>query len=61
MAYNTLVRARNELLIGFGAVNEGGQVGREVRESIAALEKELAVWRQGVKNVLEDTPGPVRK
>ena len=57
LAYETLVRARNELIIGFGIWNEGGEVGRSVRESIVVLEKELGVWRQGVKNVLQDMPG----
>ncbi|KAG5653308.1 hypothetical protein H0H81_001268 [Sphagnurus paluster] len=61
LAYQTLVRARNELLVGFGTVNEGGQVGKDVRENIVALEKEIGVWKQGVKNVLEDTPKLARK
>lgn len=56
IAYDMLVKARNELLIGFGRENEGGEVGREVRESIVALEKELGVWTSDVRNVLEDTP-----
>jgi SET and MYND domain-containing protein len=55
LAYETLVRARSELLVGFGIQNEGGAVGRAVRESVVALEKELGVWKQGVRNVLEDT------
>jgi len=62
LAHDTLVKARSELLVGFGAVNEGGEVGRQIRETVVALEKELAVWRQGVRNVLEDaTPKPVTK
>jgi len=56
IAYETLVRARNELLVGFGRENEGGEVGREIRESIVALEKELGVWTTGVRNALEDVP-----
>ncbi|KAJ3991212.1 hypothetical protein F5050DRAFT_1581798 [Lentinula boryana] len=55
LAYQTLLRARKMLLIGFGVVNEGGQVGKEVREMIVALEKEIGVFKQGVRNVLEDT------
>lgn len=55
IAYETLLKARKELLVGFGRENEGGEVGREVRESIVALEKELGVWTSGVRNVLEDT------
>jgi len=56
VASETLLKARNELLIGFGRENEGGEVGREVRESIVALEKELGVWTTGVRNALEDMP-----
>ncbi|KAJ3912452.1 hypothetical protein F5877DRAFT_54030 [Lentinula edodes] len=56
LAYETLLRARKMLLIGFGVTNEGGQVGKEVREMIVALEKEIGVFRQGIKNVLENTP-----
>ncbi|KAI9568086.1 hypothetical protein HD554DRAFT_2102896 [Boletus coccyginus] len=56
IAYETLVRARNELLVGFGRENEGGEVGQEIRESIVALEKELGVWTTGVRNALEDIP-----
>lgn len=55
-AYETLVRARQELLIGFGRQIEGGEVGDEVRETLVALEKELGVWSTGIRNVLEDTP-----
>jgi hypothetical protein len=53
IAYETLLNARDELLVGFGRENEGGEVGREVRESVAALEKELGVWTSGVRNALE--------
>lgn len=56
ISYETFLRARNELLVGFGRENEGGEVGREVRESIVALEKELGVWTTGVRNALEDQP-----
>ncbi|KAG6874095.1 hypothetical protein C0993_000862, partial [Termitomyces sp. T159_Od127] len=59
LALETMLGARSELLVGFGAWNEGGQVGKDVREAVVALEKEMAVWRQGVKNVLEDTPRPI--
>lgn len=54
MAYETLLRARNELLIGFGKKNEGGRLGQEVRETLVGLEKELGVWVQGIRNALED-------
>ncbi|KAF9060323.1 SET domain-containing protein [Rhodocollybia butyracea] len=56
LAYDYLLRARKMLLVAFGVVNEGGQVGREVREMVVALEKEIGVFKQGVRNVLEDTP-----
>ncbi|KAL1706917.1 hypothetical protein EV121DRAFT_256712 [Schizophyllum commune] len=56
LAYETLLRAREELLIGFGRANEGGKVGRSVRDALAALEKEMEVWRDGVRNALNDTP-----
>ncbi len=55
LAHNTLIRARDELLIGFGKENGGGQVGIEVREVILRLEEELDVWKQGVRNVLDSS------
>ncbi|KAI0037210.1 SET domain-containing protein [Vararia minispora EC-137] len=58
LAYDTLVQARSELLIGFGARNEGGEVGREVREMVVRIEKELEVWTQRMKDVMQDTPKP---
>ncbi|KAJ3553381.1 hypothetical protein NM688_g3643 [Phlebia brevispora] len=54
MAYETLLRARNELLIGFGKENDGGRVGKELRDTIVRLEKELGVWTEGIRNALED-------
>ncbi|KAG6879081.1 hypothetical protein C0992_005289 [Termitomyces sp. T32_za158] len=59
LALETMLRARSELLVGFGAQSEGGEVGKDARETVVALEKEMAVWKQGVKNVLEDTPRPI--
>ena len=56
LAYETLVRARDELLIGFGRKNGGGQVGQSVRDDIVSLEREIGVWKQGVRNVLKDSP-----
>ncbi|KAI6142865.1 hypothetical protein BKA82DRAFT_142041 [Pisolithus tinctorius] len=55
-AYETLLRARKELLIGFGRQTEGGEVGDGVRETLVTLEKELEVWSTRIRNVLEDTP-----
>lgn len=55
MSYETLVRARSELSIGFGKPNaEDGMLSREIREILVRLEKELGVWTQGVKDALED-------
>ncbi|KAI6045326.1 SET domain-containing protein, partial [Pisolithus marmoratus] len=59
-AYETLLRARADLLIGFGRQTEGGEVGADVRETLVALEKELGVWSTGIRNVLEDTLPPAR-
>lgn len=54
LARETLVRARGELMIGFGTNHGGGLVGRELREAIVRLENELGAWTQGVQNALED-------
>ena len=56
LACETLIRARDELLISFGQRNDGGEVGREVREMVVRVEGELAAWGQGIRNVIEDTP-----
>ncbi|KAI9453061.1 SET domain-containing protein [Russula earlei] len=56
LACETLVRARDELLVSFGERNDGGEVGREVREMVVRVERELAAWSQGIRNVIEDTP-----
>ncbi len=56
LACETLIRARDELLIGFGERNGGGEVGREIREMVVRVERELAAWSQGVRNVIEDRP-----
>ncbi|KAF8157108.1 hypothetical protein B0H34DRAFT_849014 [Crassisporium funariophilum] len=62
LAYETLVRARKELMIGFGGGNnEGGEVGQNVRKLVVELDKELSVWKTGVKNVMEDRPRPIKK
>jgi len=54
LACETLIRARDELLISFGERNDGGEVGREIREMVVRVERELAAWGQGVRNVMED-------
>ena len=56
LACETLIRARDELLISFGDRNDGGEVGREIREMVVRVERELAAWNQGVRNVIEDMP-----
>lgn len=55
LAYESLVRAHEELLVGFGKANAGGHVGKDVRDAIARLEKEIGVWTAGVGNALEDS------
>lgn len=55
VAYDTLMRARNEIAIGFGAgTNEDSEVGTGVRKMLVDLEKEMAVWKDGVNNALRD-------
>ena len=51
LARETLMRARSELMIGFGGANEGGEVSREVRELLVRVEKELQVWTTGMQGV----------
>ncbi|KAG6328544.1 hypothetical protein ID866_10545, partial [Astraeus odoratus] len=53
-AYETHLRARKELLIGFGRDTEGGEIGQDVRETLVSLEQELGVWKTGIRNVMED-------
>ncbi len=55
LAYESMVRAHEEMLIGFGKSSGGGQLGRDMRDAIVRLEKELGVWTTGIKSVLEDT------
>lgn len=62
LAQQTLVQARAELLVGFGGgKNEGGEVGREVRKQLVDVEKELGVWREGIRNALQDMPKEKKK
>jgi len=60
-AYETLVRARTELMIGCGGDNDGGELGRNIRETLVSLEKELGVWTRGIHNTLEDLLNSSRK
>lgn len=52
LAYQTLLQALQELLIGFGK-DDGGEAGKEVREEVARLEKELEVWKGRGRDALE--------
>lgn len=54
-AVEVLRQAHRELTIAFGRANEGGEVGRSVRDMLVSMEKELGVWRSGIRNTLEDT------
>ena len=57
LAYETLKKARSELMIGFGGgSNEGGEVGQYVRRQVVELEKELSVWKTGLRNAYDDRP-----
>lgn len=49
LARETLIRARSELMVGFGGANEGGEVSKEVREWLIRVEKELQVWTTGMQ------------
>jgi SET and MYND domain-containing protein len=42
--------------MSFGERSGGGEVGREVRDMVVHVERELAAWGQGIRNVIEDTP-----
>lgn len=53
-AIQILQQAYSELCIAFGRKNNGGSVGADVRETLAGLEKELAVWNSGIRNALND-------
>ena len=53
-ACETPIRACDELLNSFGERNDSGEVGREIREMAVRVERELAAWNQGVRNVIED-------
>ena len=46
-----LKQAYTELRLAFGIENDGGRVGRRVRKRLVGLEKELDVWREGVRNI----------
>lgn len=46
LAAQVLVRAREELVIGFGQACGGGQVGEEVERMLRELEREMNIWHK---------------
>ena len=54
LAINYLIEARKELLIAFGVGNEGGDVGKRVRETLIQLEAEMGIWKEGVKTAWKE-------
>lgn len=62
LAYDVLLEAMGELAAGFGfgfptgsgEIGGGGEVGKEVRESIIKVETELGYWKKGVRELYED-------
>lgn len=61
LAVSTLRQATDELRIGFGAVSDGGETGKEVREILANAEKEVSVWDVRIRGALEDAVMSSRK
>lgn len=49
LAQDTLIRANNEVQIGFGP--GGGGLGDEIRAILENTEREMAVYRKGVTNL----------
>ena len=54
LAINYLIQARKELLVAFGVGNEGGDVGKRVRETLIQLETEMGIWKEGVKTAWKE-------
>lgn len=56
LAYETLMCARSELMVGFGGGNnEGGELGKTVRGMMVDVEKELSIWKEGIRNTIKDS------
>lgn len=53
LAKDTLIRANNEVQIGFGP--GGGDLGEEVHKILENTEREMAVYRKGVNNLRAST------
>lgn len=46
-------------MIGFGGAggkNDGGMIGMEVRKLLVDVEKELGIWKEGIRNAVADFP-----
>lgn len=57
LAIQALRRAHTELDVAFGKAGEedsGGAVGREVRELLVNLEKEMGIWSKRIGATLKD-------
>ena len=54
LALETLRQAHAELLIAFGISTGGGEVGKDIREMVVMLEKEMGIWTSGIGNVVRD-------
>ena len=55
LAMATLRQAMDELCVGFGRENGGGETGKDVRDLLANVEKELDVWNGRTRDALEDS------
>jgi len=54
LAKDTLQRALSELLVAFGRESGGGETGREIRAMLVDVERELGVWKAGLRDALVD-------
>jgi hypothetical protein len=59
LARDTLIRANNEVQIGFGP--GGGDLGEEVHKILENTEREMAVYRKGVNNLRGASTQTVQK
>ena len=61
-ASQVLRQAVTELTYAFGRMqsteeDDGGEVGRESRDQLLKVDRELDIWKRGVRNVLNDMGG----
>ena len=54
LAVQALTQALSEVQVAFGKSFDGGAVGRELREMLVNLEKELGVWNSRIGQTLKD-------